>query len=437
MRGLDPEMERILRRRPEVSQAEIDDLRRRVLARLIAAPEEVSDEPLPNYDAVPAHPAEAHAAVPAFGWLLFAPEDEAAGTVDDQGVASAADGRHGLVAVGPGTGARGMSDSDATEPTPVGVVVAEAEQSDGRLLEVGAGPSPSGARQEPDTSTASWPSAPPDEAASGSAIAAAASPRRGRKRRTADSMTDTLDQAAAAASAYCPYCARLLEPVPETSGECSRCRQVVVVRHVDGRTVYLAESVLPFFDAERRRLEESERCRVERDEWLALARAAGASNADLDVPTPEYVTAAEIEAARVVYLAAVERSVNLARNERRWAAAARTRFEQAHTLLARAGSPATLPEVVMQAHQDGLAAELEGLGEVVKEAELHGTSCCEACRIDDGRIVQIADELTASTLPHQGCPTGLCGCRWLLSRRDHERLQEFLRRQMEAYQSIS
>ena len=83
-------------------------------------------------------------------------------------------------------------------------------------------------------------------------------------------------------------------------------------------------------------------------------------------------------------------------------------------------------------HRDGIAADLQAIGEVARDAEVRGESCCEACRSDDRRVVQIAEELRSPTLPHEGCPDGLCRCRWFLTTRDQELLAALLRRQMGA-----
>jgi hypothetical protein len=207
------------------------------------------------------------------------------------------------------------------------------------------------------------------------------------------------------------------------------------VRRLGDRTVYLAEAVLSFFEAERRRVKESERCAHERDQWLGLAREAGATDAELKHDEPEYVTRADAAAARAVYMSAVDYAVRVARSERRWEDAARIRYEQARTLLGNA-SPASLPEEVVRIHREGVAADLQAIGEVAKDVELHGASCCDACRAAEARVVKIADELRAPSLPHKGCPTGICHCRFFLSRRDQEILGDFLRRQAEAYRRL-
>ena len=63
----------------------------------------------------------------------------------------------------------------------------------------------------------------------------------------------TIAPAPAAISVSCPYCARLLEPPPASSRACPRCRMRIVVKHLDGRAVYLAADVVPVFESERRR----------------------------------------------------------------------------------------------------------------------------------------------------------------------------------------
>jgi hypothetical protein len=247
------------------------------------------------------------------------------------------------------------------------------------------------------------------------------------------------------ATAYCPSCACPLQPPPEATRRCPQCRQRIVVRHLGTRTVYLAEAVLPVFEAERRRALEAERQRVldaerrarERARWLDLARESGAAADAVELPATELVSEADVAAARGLYLSTVDRSVRVAKDDRRWEEAARIRYEQALVLLGIAGSPTSPPDEVVKLHREGVGADLQAIGEVAKDAELHGVSCCDSCRGDEGRVVRIADELRSPTLPHRGCPTGLCLCRWFLSARDQEYLSEFLRRQAVASRRLT
>jgi hypothetical protein len=529
-------MERILKRRPAVSEAEIEDLRRRVLARL-AVTTEGGPEQTPSQDAsaspvegsrVTAGSAASVPAVspPASDWLLYAPDEDApAGPADaveprgdvkaDGNVVPVGPGRptvpnddrpHKLVSfalpanIGVRTGNTTRVQSAAIEPSlpaqpalfvleedrvvgaaaSAGDISVEAEPpaepiaaTEAPALEPDSGIVSAVLPQMTEPSPAGWPGvvAPPERPANETqvseavarstavtdvgepAVEVAPTPSPGRTRRTARGAAaarrpaDVAAKDAAAAPSpgpapaqatiYCPYCASLLQPRPEATRRCSHCHQRVVVRRVGDRTVYLAEPVLPFFDAERRRVKESERCATERDRWLGLAREAGATDAELKHPDPEYVTKADVASARAVYMSVVDYSVRIARSERRWEDAARIRYDQARILLESAGSPASPPDEVVRVHRDGVAADLHAIGEVAKDAELHGASCCDACRADEGRVVAIAEELRVPALPHRGCQTGLCRCRWFLSRRDQEVLGEFLRHQAEAYRRLA
>ncbi len=55
------------------------------------------------------------------------------------------------------------------------------------------------------------------------------------------------------ATAACPWCGVLLQPVPVASRRCPRCREPIVVRRDAGRVVLLTEAAVPTFESERRR----------------------------------------------------------------------------------------------------------------------------------------------------------------------------------------
>ena len=114
----------------------------------------------------------------------------------------------------------------------------------------------------------------------------------------------------------------------------------------------------------------------------------------------------------------VERSFRSAKADNRWEDASRLRREQAMALFRLAGSPAMPPEAFVELQRSGAIAALRGIAEISTEARLVSADCCDVCRADDGRIFRIAQELRMPRLPHQGCATGLCRCRWTLPPRD-------------------
>ncbi|HTS14515.1 MAG TPA: hypothetical protein VMH24_02540, partial [Candidatus Sulfotelmatobacter sp.] len=89
----------------------------------------------------------------------------------------------------------------------------------------------------------------------------------------------------------------------------------------------------------------------------------------------------------------------------------------------RAPSPA-----VIAVYREGVAAELRGVAEISRDAELVGATCCAACRADDGRIFRITSELRTPRLPHAECPKGLCRCHWELAARDRRTIRRYLQR---------
>ena len=203
----------------------------------------------------------------------------------------------------------------------------------------------------------------------------------------------------------------------------------MIVRYVGTRRAILAAAVLPFFEAER--LNEERRAR-ERDRWLELARESGTDVDQLPQPAGESISEADVAAARAAYLSGVDGAFRLAQDDRRWDVAARIRYEQVAVLSRMADAPGAPSDELIGLHREGMAADLQAIGEVARDAEVRGESCCDACRVDDRRVVRVAEELASPTLPHAGCPEGLCRCRWFLTARDQELLAALLRRQMGA-----
>jgi hypothetical protein len=216
----------------------------------------------------------------------------------------------------------------------------------------------------------------------------------------------------AAPAPACPYCAVLLQPAPVSSQRCARCHQRIIVKRADGRTVYLTEAAVPVFQAERRRVASAGRLNRDRARWLKLAAAAGAPADRAARLSAAEVSDQVVEGCRALYLGTVEQSFRAARRERRWEDASRIRRAQALALYRVAGSPVPPPEGVVRLHRDGTAAELRAIAEIAREAELVGAACCDTCRAEDGRILRITAELRVPRLPHEGCPKGLCRCRW-------------------------
>lgn len=145
--------------------------------------------------------------------------------------------------------------------------------------------------------------------------------------------------ASVAAHAYCPYCATILTPPPTSDRRCTECKQQIVVRHVDDRTVWLMEAALPVFEAERRRIADEERWTAQRAHWLDLALKAGAPKSRVAKAAEEPPTEARVGAARGLYLSSVDRSFDGAAKDEQWALAARIRFDEALVLFDFAGAP--------------------------------------------------------------------------------------------------
>ena len=301
------------------------------------------------------------------------------------------------------------ADQAAVDPAAAGSVVSDAESSNRAKA------SPRGAQPHP-----------PEEVQ-----LRGTRPRRASAHRAAPAKAEPAPSAGAAS---CPYCALLIDPPPESSRGCPRCRHRIIVKRVDGRAVYLTEAAVLFFDAERRRNASSRRWTRERQRWLKLAAAAGVPVQRAARLAAAQVAEDVVEAARTLYMTTVERSFRSAKRDRRWEDASRIRRQQAMALFRLAGSPLMPPEGVITLHQDGVAAELRGIAKTARDAELVSAACCDVCKADDGRICRIVEELRAPRLPHQGCPKGLCRCRWDLAVRDQMTLRRYRRRRPRANQ---
>ena len=213
----------------------------------------------------------------------------------------------------------------------------------------------------------------------------------------------------------CPYCGVLLDPPPTGTRRCTRCRKRIVVRHVSRRAVYLTEAAVPVFEGERQRSLDERRWASERRRWLHLAKGAKAPVDRRQRISRAPLSADAVRAARTLYLTTVEREVRAARRAGKWNDVAVIRREQAAALFEEAGSPVPPPVEVLRLHQEASKAALKAMASVARDADLVGSSCCPACRVDDGKTFRIADELRVPRLPHQGCPRGLCGCDWWMA----------------------
>ena len=215
--------------------------------------------------------------------------------------------------------------------------------------------------------------------------------------------------------ATCPYCAYVLDPVPDRIRRCPSCRQPIVVRHADGRTVLLAESAVPVFDRERQRILDEQRWTAERVHWLTLAEGVGALESRRTRLAEKDLSAASVEACRALYLSAAEANVRSARTSKRWNDVAKIRRQEAAVLFEASGSALPPAEDIVAFHRDAMLAELRALALDYTHAELVSKGCCKTCRADDGKAFKIAAELREPRLPHDGCPKGLCPCEWWLA----------------------
>jgi len=210
----------------------------------------------------------------------------------------------------------------------------------------------------------------------------------------------------------CPNCGTVLDPPPTSTRLCPRCRHRIVVRRFEGRTLYLTESALEVFEAERFRTALEQTWTRQRRDWLALGRLVGASPDRRQRIGDAPLSPASVRAARTLYLAAVERAVREARREKHWEVVARLRRQQAAALYEEAGNRRPPSTEIVALHRDAISATLREVSAVARNVELVGAACCPACRADNEKVFKIVDELRTPRLPHAGCPRGLCACDW-------------------------
>jgi DNA-directed RNA polymerase subunit RPC12/RpoP len=230
--------------------------------------------------------------------------------------------------------------------------------------------------------------------------------------------------------AACPTCGRLLEVIPTATRRCADCRAHIVVKRVDGRIVLVAETVSRQFEAERRRIVDSERYKREGSRWLQMAALAGAAPEILEAraravaarPTPEAVVSA-----RTLYDTTVERACHAARRAHDWRFLTELRWRQARAYHRAAGSPVPPDPNVLALLREGIEASLRRIAEVARDAELAAGTCCETCEADAGRVVRISSELRVMSVPHVQCAAGLCGCRWDIPAKQREAVAKLAR----------
>ena len=210
----------------------------------------------------------------------------------------------------------------------------------------------------------------------------------------------------------CPSCAVMLDPPPARSRRCPYCREMVVVRRVEGRAVYFTEQAVAVFEAQRQRELDEARWSAAREQWLLLARNVGASPDRRTRLAAMPISEDVVAASRRLYTTSAARRITDARREKRWGDVGQLARDEAMALYRDAGSPVPVPEEILARYREGMTATLRSLVPIAKDVELVSAECCPACRADEGQTFKTTDEVKGSRLPHEGCPKGLCGCDW-------------------------
>ena len=189
----------------------------------------------------------------------------------------------------------------------------------------------------------------------------------------------------------------------------------MIVRRVDGVTVYLTESAAAVLEAERHREADVKLWTAARRHWIGLALSVRAPVDLCRKIAAMPISDRAVEAARAVYRTACDQAVRDAREAGQWVRVSRIRQTEADELYDDAGSPLPPPADIVAVYREAKAAVLHSLAAHSTVAELAAGTCCRACRADEGGLFRIAAELRKPRLPHDGCPRGLCGCDWFVA----------------------
>ena len=215
-----------------------------------------------------------------------------------------------------------------------------------------------------------------------------------------------------AGTVTCPSCGVVLDPPPVRNRRCPACRQPIVVRRTDGRTVYLAEATVEVFEREQRRRRDLGTWTAAREAWLRLAREAGAPADRCDRLASRPLDEDTVAKARALYETAATRAIRAHARAGAWERAAAIGRELAAARHRADGATAPPDPETAAIHAEAMRAQLRSLRGAGTHAELVGGRCCPTCRADDGRVLPIDAELRDPRLPHAGCPRGLCACEW-------------------------
>ena len=142
----------------------------------------------------------------------------------------------------------------------------------------------------------------------------------------------------------------------------------------------------------------------------------GAQSVRIERITDAVATDEQVLAARDLYLRSATAAFAAARREHRFADAGAIGRAHAQALYKDLGAPDPVPDEIVAVHREAMTADLRAQRAFGRDAELVAAPCCDACNADAGLIARISDEVKVSRLPHAGCPTGLCRCRWAPSR---------------------
>ena len=206
------------------------------------------------------------------------------------------------------------------------------------------------------------------------------------------------DQLRTYANTACPYCSVELDPLPKAKKRCSGCGQPIYVRSgPDGLTYLLQVGDLPVLEAAWAEY-------LEATDYRAKVAALGvdfdALEVDMHRQNPAYKP-------RDIWWAAVNTQIVDALKRSDWSLAQAAYFAHAQDL-------AEHHQPWAEVARAGFAMMLRRYLEEADRAEILACDC-RICRPDHGRLLTIAAEILAPTLPHADCEKGWCACDYLPS----------------------
>jgi hypothetical protein len=218
------------------------------------------------------------------------------------------------------------------------------------------------------------------------------------------------------ANTACPYCARMLDPLPKAKKKCPACRQTIHVRVGPDALVYLLQDIdRPVLDrawAEFRVEPDWRRRALEIVDEVSLARTESEMRArDPRCTNRDMYRVVATRAVRQLTRMGNWHAVKAAYVRMALAAWDESNGEVGIEDSARPGSRSRARRLMRQAR----VAELRGLRSSAGATMVRVVAgCCPSCDRSANVARSLAGELARPLLPHSDCQRGLCRCEYVL-----------------------